>query len=120
MVAETQHRSASSCAQALAAHAAQWRTRADDATSPVKVTRKFASTTERGLATAEMLNEMILCEELFHTPTGAALADFITDEGCGSTVAWPGRRGNVAAGWRPSPDGAAPAAAERRRQAAPR
>ena len=84
------------------------------------MTRKFASTTERGLATAEMLNEMILCEELFHTPTGAALADFITDEGCGSTVAWPGRRGNVAAGWRPSPDGAAPAAAERRRQAAPR
>ena len=26
-----------------------------------------------------MINEMMLCEELFHTPTGVAFADFITD-----------------------------------------
>jgi hypothetical protein len=24
-----------------------------------------------------MLNEMVLCEELFHTPSGVAFADFI-------------------------------------------
>jgi hypothetical protein len=33
-----------------------------------------------------MLNEMILCEELFHTPTGVAFADFITD---GHRETWP-------------------------------
>src|SRR6266498_3007063 len=26
-----------------------------------------------------MLNEMVLCEELFHTPSGVAFADFITE-----------------------------------------
>jgi hypothetical protein len=26
-----------------------------------------------------MLNELALCEELFHTPSGVAFADFITD-----------------------------------------
>ena len=26
-----------------------------------------------------MLNEMVLCEELFHTPGGVAFADFITE-----------------------------------------
>src|SRR5690349_15032988 len=26
-----------------------------------------------------MLNEMVLCEELFHTPCGVAFADFITE-----------------------------------------
>jgi hypothetical protein len=29
--------------------------------------------------TADMLNEMVLCEELFHTPSGVAFADFITE-----------------------------------------
>ena len=33
-----------------------------------------------------MLNEMMLCEELFHTPTGVAFADFITD---GHRETWP-------------------------------
>jgi hypothetical protein len=33
-----------------------------------------------------MLNEMPLCEELFHTPSGVAFADFITD---GHREAWP-------------------------------
>jgi len=27
-----------------------------------------------------MLNEMVLCEELFHTPSGVAFADFITEQ----------------------------------------
>jgi hypothetical protein len=26
-----------------------------------------------------MLNEMVLCEELFHTPSGVAFADFVTN-----------------------------------------
>jgi hypothetical protein len=51
----------------------------DALTSPVRVTRRFANTTERGLAATEMLTEMMLCEELFHTPTGVAFADFVTD-----------------------------------------
>jgi len=33
-----------------------------------------------------MLNEMVLCEELFHTPSGVAFADFITD---GHRETWP-------------------------------
>jgi hypothetical protein len=33
-----------------------------------------------------MFNEMMLCEELFHTPTGVAFADFITD---GHRETWP-------------------------------
>src|SRR5947208_11174596 len=33
-----------------------------------------------------MLNEMVLCEELFHTPTGVAFADFITE---GRRETWP-------------------------------
>ena len=33
-----------------------------------------------------MLNEMMLCEELFHTPSGVAFADFITD---GHRETWP-------------------------------
>ena len=33
-----------------------------------------------------MINEMMLCEELFHTPTGVAFADFITD---GHRETWP-------------------------------
>jgi hypothetical protein len=33
-----------------------------------------------------MFNEMILCEELFHTPSGIAFADFITD---GHRETWP-------------------------------
>jgi hypothetical protein len=33
-----------------------------------------------------MLDEMVLCEELFHTPTGVAFADFITD---GHRETWP-------------------------------
>jgi hypothetical protein len=33
-----------------------------------------------------MLNEMPLCEELFHTPSGVAVADFITD---GHRETWP-------------------------------
>ena len=33
-----------------------------------------------------MLNEMVLCEELFHTPGGVAFADFITD---GHRETWP-------------------------------
>jgi hypothetical protein len=33
-----------------------------------------------------MFNEMRLCEELFHTPTGVAFADFITD---GHRETWP-------------------------------
>ena len=33
-----------------------------------------------------MLNEMVLCEELFHTPSGVAFADFITE---GHRETWP-------------------------------
>jgi hypothetical protein len=33
-----------------------------------------------------MLDEMMLCEELFDTPTGVAFADFITD---GHRETWP-------------------------------
>jgi hypothetical protein len=33
-----------------------------------------------------MLEEMTLCEEVFHTPTGAAFADVITD---GHRETWP-------------------------------
>jgi hypothetical protein len=33
-----------------------------------------------------MLNEMMLCEELFHTPSGVAFADFITE---GNRETWP-------------------------------
>jgi hypothetical protein len=33
-----------------------------------------------------MLNDMMLCEELFHTPTGVACADFITE---GRRETWP-------------------------------
>src|SRR2546423_2176741 len=33
-----------------------------------------------------MLNDMVLCEELFHTPSGVAFADFITD---GHRETWP-------------------------------
>src|SRR6266516_2333191 len=33
-----------------------------------------------------MLNEMVLCEELFHTPNGVAFADFITE---GHRETWP-------------------------------
>ena len=33
-----------------------------------------------------MLNDMMLCEELFHTPTGVAFADFITE---GRRETWP-------------------------------
>ncbi len=33
-----------------------------------------------------MLNDMMLCEELFHTPTGVAFADFITE---GHRETWP-------------------------------
>jgi hypothetical protein len=33
-----------------------------------------------------MLNDMVLCEELFHTPSGAAFADFITE---GHRETWP-------------------------------
>ena len=55
-------------------------------TSPVRVTRRFANTTERGLAATEMLTEMMLCEELFHTPTGVAFADFIAE---GHRETWP-------------------------------
>src|SRR5947209_9343148 len=33
-----------------------------------------------------MLNDMMLCEELFHTPSGVAFADFITD---GHRETWP-------------------------------
>jgi hypothetical protein len=33
-----------------------------------------------------MLNELILCEELLHTPTGVTFADFITD---GHRETWP-------------------------------
>jgi hypothetical protein len=33
-----------------------------------------------------MLNEMMLCEELFHTPTGVAFADFVTN---GHRETWP-------------------------------
>ena len=33
-----------------------------------------------------MINEMMLCKELFHTPTGVAFADFITD---GHRETWP-------------------------------
>jgi hypothetical protein len=50
------------------------------------VTRRFTNTTERGLATNEMLNEMMLCEELFHTPAGVAFADFVAD---GHRETWP-------------------------------
>jgi hypothetical protein len=35
---------------------------------------------------ADMLNDMMLCEELFHTPTGVAFADFITE---GRRETWP-------------------------------
>jgi hypothetical protein len=35
---------------------------------------------------ADMLNDMMLCEELFHTPTGVACADFITE---GRRETWP-------------------------------
>src|SRR2546430_7774375 len=38
------------------------------------------------LSSRSMLNEMILCEKLFHTPTGVAFADFITD---GHRETWP-------------------------------
>src|SRR5215470_16608545 len=33
-----------------------------------------------------MLNDMVLCEELFHTPSGVAFADFITE---GHRETWP-------------------------------
>ncbi len=33
-----------------------------------------------------MLNKMVLCEELFHTPSGVAFADFITE---GHRETWP-------------------------------
>jgi hypothetical protein len=33
-----------------------------------------------------MLNEMVLCEELFHSPSGVAFADFITQ---GHRETWP-------------------------------
>jgi hypothetical protein len=33
-----------------------------------------------------MFNEMMLCEELFHTPSGVAFAEFITD---GHRETWP-------------------------------
>jgi hypothetical protein len=33
-----------------------------------------------------MRNEMVLCEELFHTPSGVAFADFITE---GHRETWP-------------------------------
>ena len=33
-----------------------------------------------------MLNEMVLCEELFHSPSGVAFADFITE---GHRETWP-------------------------------
>ena len=33
-----------------------------------------------------MLNEMVLCEELFHTPSDVAFADFITE---GHRETWP-------------------------------
>src|SRR4029078_12731019 len=36
--------------------------------------------------TADMLNEMVLCEELFHSPSGVAFADFITG---GHRETWP-------------------------------
>src|ERR1700730_5951029 len=38
------------------------------------------------LSSQLILNEMILCEKLFHTPTGVAFADFITD---GHRETWP-------------------------------
>src|SRR4029450_1692264 len=42
-----------------------------------------------------MLNEMLLCEELFHTSSGAAFADFITE---GHRETWP-IRGNRSRAW---------------------
>jgi hypothetical protein len=35
---------------------------------------------------ADMLEEMTLCEEVFHTPTGVAFADLVTD---GHRETWP-------------------------------
>lgn len=35
---------------------------------------------------ADLLNYLMLCEELFHTPTGVAFADFITE---GRRETWP-------------------------------
>ena len=78
MVAQAQHRSGSSRAQALAAHAGRWRTRASDA--------GVGGADARRVSSRSMINEMMLCEELFHTPTGVAFADFITD---GHRETWP-------------------------------
>jgi hypothetical protein len=51
---------ASSRAQALAAHARRWRTRASDAA---------VSSADAGhVSSRSMLNEMMLCEELSHSP----------------------------------------------------
>src|ERR1700730_10309730 len=78
MVAQTQHRSDSSRAQALAAHSGKWRTRASDAGVGGEDAGRIGS--------RSMFNEMMLCEEPFHTPTGVAFADFITD---GHRETWP-------------------------------
>lgn len=78
MVAQVQHRSGSSRAQALAAHAGRWRTRASDA--------GVGGADARRVSSRSMINEMMLCKELFHTPTGVAFADFITD---GHRETWP-------------------------------
>ena len=39
-----------------------------------------------GLGLIDMLEEMMLCEEVFHTATGVAFADFVTD---GHRETWP-------------------------------
>src|SRR5437660_8142903 len=80
MVAQVQHRSGSSRAQALAAHAGRWRTRASDA--------GVGGADARRVTSRSIMNEMMLCEELFHTPTGLAFADFKID---GHRETWPVR-----------------------------
>jgi hypothetical protein len=87
MVAEAQHRSASSRAQALAAHTGGWPTRADDtaaraSTGRSEVTLACGNTAGRRQASPDdrVLKQTTLCEELFHTPNGVAFADFITDD----------------------------------------
>ena len=67
-----------SCAEALAADAGGWRTRASDA---------GLSDPEAGRARSRtMLDQIMFCEELFHTLSGVAFADFITD---GHRETWP-------------------------------
>src|SRR5262245_51336356 len=78
MVGEAQHRSSSSRFQALAADADRWRTPTND--------QGVGRCRRRTCYIISMLNELMLCEELFHTPSGIAFADFVTD---GHRETWP-------------------------------